>query len=87
MRDRNERRHRKTAMNPASVQFMVNANFEDAPSLSAAMGLLRCIHGEEFPCCQCQANRRWNEAATGKRLTEREFEARYAKSADDLAGT
>lgn len=32
-----------------------------------------CIHGLQFPCAQCLANRRTNEAATGKRLTEDEF--------------
>jgi hypothetical protein len=37
----------------------------------------RCIHGAPFPCAQCKANRRWNEAATRKKLTEAEFEAIY----------
>lgn len=38
----------------------------------------RCIHGEQFPCAQCSANRRHNEAATGRKLTEREFRGIYA---------
>lgn len=62
-----------------SVEMMANADFETTQSLSAAMGLLRCIHGCEFPCAQCVANRRWNEMATGKVLTEREFETRYTQ--------
>jgi hypothetical protein len=76
-RDPNERRHRKTWRNAASIEIMANADFDTGLSLSAAMGLLRCIHGEEFPCCQCKANRAWNEASARKKMTEAEFEALY----------
>ncbi len=36
-----------------------------------------CIHLCPFPCPQCHANRRWNEGATGRALTEEEFAAAY----------
>ncbi len=78
MKDKGERRHRKTWRNTACVEMMANADFDAVQSLEAAMGLLRCIHGEEFPCAQCKANRERNEAATGKKLTEAEFEDQYA---------
>lgn len=60
------------------VAMVAEARPEEHLSLPAAMGLLRCVHGGEFPCGQCQANRGWNEQATGHRLTEGEFERRYA---------
>jgi hypothetical protein len=47
---------------------------------------MKCIHGCEFPCQQCKANRRTNEAATGRKLTEDEFELLYCKSSGVLAG-
>lgn len=76
-RDRYERKHRRTSKHPECVAMMANANFDRCFSLSAAMGLLRCIHGNEFPCAQCKANRSWNEAATGNALTDAEFEKAY----------
>ncbi len=63
---------------PESREIMANADFDQAMSLAAAMGLIHCIHGCWFPCAQCLENRHWNEAATGKKLTEAEFEAIYA---------
>lgn len=39
-RDRNERRHRKTAANPECVAMMANADFDAVPSLAEAMGLV-----------------------------------------------
>ena len=38
-----------------------------------------CVHGETFPCRQCHANREWNDRATGTRITDAEFEARYTR--------
>lgn len=58
--------------------MMTNADGEAVMSLDAAMGLRRCLHGGVFPCAQCLANRRWNELATGIKLTDREFEEQYA---------
>lgn len=40
----------------------------------------RCLHNGSFPCCQCLSNRKCNEAATGRKLTE-EFEQQYAITA------
>jgi hypothetical protein len=76
-RDPNERRHRRTHRHPECVKVMAQANLETSFSLAAAMGLERCLHGGTFPCLQCHANRRWNEAATGQRLTDSEFETEY----------
>ncbi len=76
-KDRYERRHRRTAGNCEAVSAMTAADFNAVPSLAAAMGLRRCVHGSVFPCLQCLANRRWNELATDRRLTETEFEAKY----------
>ena len=78
-RDKHERKHRKTWRHPEAVAFMASGDFDSAMSLSAAMGLRRCVHGETFPCEQCNANRRWNEVATGKKLTDAEFEREYCK--------
>lgn len=83
MRDRYERRHRRIFAHPESVKMMAKADFDAVPSLATAMGLRRCIHGGEFPCPQCRANRAWNEAATGKKLTEAEFEAIYCGDVPD----
>lgn len=77
-KDKNERKHRRTARHPEVKAIMAGANFEGTESLAAAMGRVRCIHGEKFPCAQCRANRHTNEAATGKKLSEREFEETYA---------
>jgi hypothetical protein len=76
--DRHERKHRRTARHPECVAAMAGADFEAAFSMEAALGQRLCIHAQTFPCRQCKSNRRWNEAATGEKLTEREFERRYA---------
>jgi len=78
-RDCHERRHRRTAHNPEARADMAAADFGAVSSLAASMGLLRCIHGGGFPCAQCRANRGWNEAATGCKLSEAEFEAQYTR--------
>lgn len=39
MRDRYERRHRRTAAHPECIALMSQANFDAAPSLAEAMGL------------------------------------------------
>jgi hypothetical protein len=39
MRDKYERRHRRTAGNPESMAMMAGANFDSLPSLAEAMGL------------------------------------------------
>ena len=82
MRDKKERRHRRTWMHPECVKMMAGADFENTMSLSAAMGLLPCIHAGVFPCEQCVAGREGNEAATGKKLTDAEFERRFARGGD-----
>lgn len=38
-RDRYERKHRRTAKNPACVEMMAGADFDAVPSLAAAMDL------------------------------------------------
>lgn len=40
MRDRAERRHRRTVRHPDSINLMAGANFGAVPSLSEAMGLI-----------------------------------------------
>lgn len=82
IRGMHERKHRRTAAHPESVTFMASADYERVVSLSAAMGLVRCIHGEVFPCAQCVSNRKWNEGA-GIVLSEAEFERRYAQPTCD----
>lgn len=82
MRDRYERKHRRTARHPESVAFMESADMDNTMSLAAAMGQLRCIHAGRFPCPQCTANRRWN-AAAGFPITDAEFERRYAHQPGD----
>lgn len=39
MKDRHERKHRRTARHPACIEMMANANFDAVPSLAEAMGL------------------------------------------------
>ncbi len=78
MRDKNERRHRRTTQHAESVATMANADFSAVPCLSAAMGLRRCIHGCQFPCAQCRANRINSEHSTGRKLSDVDFELLYA---------
>ncbi len=81
MRDRYERKHRRTCKHPDAIAMVANADFSRVPPLAEAMGLesLRCIHGGLFPCQQCVSNRRWNECATKTRLSEVDFELIYAQ--------
>ncbi len=83
MRDKNERKHRRTTKHPEVIQMVASAK-TDGFSLAASMGLLRCLHLSPFPCLQCHANRRWNEAATGKKLTDAEFESIYTNPANGI---
>jgi len=62
---------------PNACVVMAVADFEESMSLSAAMGLLMCIHGSTFPCSQCNENRHHNASATGKPITDAEFERNY----------
>ena len=78
MNDKKERRHRRTARHPESIRVMADARFKGDYSLSAAMGLLRCVHGGTFPCAQCVENRRCNTSA-GFPISDEEFEERYSE--------
>ena len=64
----------KLARTRESVTMMATADFATTMSLSAAMGLLPCIHGGRFPCQQCLASRR-----TGQAITDAEFERQYSE--------
>lgn len=81
-KDRYERRHRRTT-HPAAAGILAAADFDAAPPLAEVLAdPPRCLHASDFPCLQCEANRRWNELATGTKLTDEEFRERYTLPAE-----